>query len=419
MIISAINGVNLNPYKKSKINTNKNIKPDVQNSKTILSTGNYGKAQVRKHPSFGFDPFILGYLAFYAATVGAAVYQSNLDDKKRAEEQRKLREQERRDVESIAKKFNVSIDDAENYHGNFLRHAAIPLRNNGNEVGLNAVQGYGIEKYRLAMDLIAPVVAKSRDSYLGYKAEIPNGVLLYGPTGGGKTYIADKVCEHLQYCGVKIKNVELDGNNHAKNVRNIKEAFSQAEENYKETGKFTIINFPQDLDNYFMDRRKYPDCVKEVRTLLNCSEKCASKGVVWMGTANNPQMIDAALLRPGRADLKLPIGDMEDFAIGDMIKYTLYKYDERESSEDFDYKKTVDSINSSNIVYTPAELELFVSRAKSHKISPEQKISADMVIAEMEQYRQNDFPTLTEEMQKLFQEDKDYISSIDKPNEEK
>ena len=269
------------------------------------------------------------------------------------------------------------------------------------------------------MDVIAPVIAKSKGQYLGYRGKVPNGVLLYGPSGGGKTYMADKVCEHLKYFDVPVENIELTETNHAKNVRDIQNAFKNAEENFKNTGKITVINFTRDVDNFFMDRRNHPECVKEVRALLKCMENCAERGAVWMGTANNPQMIDAAILRPGRTDVKLPVGDMQDFAVGDMIKYTLYKYDEQKSSEDFDYQKLVDFMKDNTLTFTPAELELFVNQSINHKLAPSQAVTADMVIAEMQRYSQNDFPTLNDEMKKRFADDKSYMDSIDSSNEEK
>ncbi len=421
MKISAINGLNPTKVnKKSFVNFNRENKGQYTSNAINMPNDNYGKAQIglnkKYNPSFGFDLFTLGmigYALLYAGILGAGVYQTNLDEKKRAEESRKLEQETQNSINSISQKLNVSYDEAKDYHYSFLRLADIPFQNNGHERGLNAVQGYGVEKYRLSMDVIAPIVAKSKDQYLGYNGKVPNGVLLYGPTGGGKTYISDKVCDHLKYLGLPVEDIELDENNHAKNVRNIQNAFKKAEETYNQTGKITMINFKQDVDNFFLDRRNHPECIKEVRALLKCMENCAEKGAVWIGTANNPQMIDSALLRPGRTDVKLPIGDMQDFAVADMIKYSLFKYDEKESAKDFDYQKVLDNMKDNLLVFTPAELELFVIQAINHKLAPSQHLSADMIIAEMEHYSQNDFPTLTEEMKQRFKEDKIYMTSLE------
>ncbi len=419
MKITALNGIKYGSLNKKKPLYKTNIQTNT--GKISKPAGIYGNAQagINKQyvPSFGIiDPgtlAILGYALFYAGVLGAGVYQTNLDEKKRAEEQARVERERDNSIKNIAKEFRVSYEDAKNYHYSFLRLAEIKKSNDGHEIGLNAVQGYGVEKYKLAMDLIAPIVSESTGQYLGYSKQLPNGVLLYGPTGGGKTYMADKVCEHLRFLGMKVADVELSETNHSQNVRTIQKAFADAKENYEKTGKVTLINFVQDIDNFFLDRREHPECIKEVRTLLKCGDKCAQNGAVWIGTANNPQLMDSAILRPGRADLKLPIGDMEDFAVADMIKYTLYKFDEQKSTENFDYQKLIDTMKEDMLVYTPAELDLFIGKAKNHKLSPQQPITADMVIAEMKEYNQNDFPTLNDEIKRRFNEDKEYIEKLD------
>ncbi len=423
MRISALNGTKLNSFSLRK-NVPKINNAGIEKENNLQKmTNSYGKAQIviNRHynPSFGMDPVmlaaILGYALFYTGVVGASVYKTNLDEKERAEEQARIEKETNDSINNISQKFGVSYEDAKNYHYSFLRLADIPITNDGNEKGLNAVQGYGVEKYKLAMDLIAPIVSASTGQYLGYSKQLPNGVLLYGPTGGGKTYMADKVCEHLRYLGMKVTDVDLSETNHSQNVRTIQKAFSDAKENYEKTGKITLINFKQDIDNFFMDRRNHPECVREIRALLKCSDKCAQKGAVWIGTANNPQLMDPAILRPGRADLKIPIGNMEDFAVSDMIKYTLYKYGEQNSAQDFDYQKVIDTMKDDMLIYTPAELELFVSKARHHKAFPEQLITADMIIAEMKIYNQEDFPTMNDEMICRFNEDKEYVGKLDIP----
>lgn len=423
MRISALNGTKYNSVIKTQLLKPKNSIELSRENNIQKASGNYGQAQIninkQYNPSFGMDPVtlaaIIGYALFYAGVVGAGVYQTNLDEKKRAEEQAKIEKETNDSITGISQRFRVPFEEAKKYHYSFLRLADIPMTNDGNEIGLNAVQGYGVEKYKLAVDLIAPFVAQSKGEYLSYSKQLPNGVILYGPSGGGKTYMADKVCEHLRYLGMKVSDVELSETNHSQNVRTIQKAFADAQENYEKTGKLTLINFTQDVDNFFMDRRNHPECLKEVRALLKCGDKCAQKGAIWIGTANNPQLMDSAVLRPGRADLKIAVGDMEDFAVSDMIKYTLYKYGEQSSAESFDYQKIIDTMKEDMLIYTPAELELFVSRAINHKIIPDQPVSADMIIAEMKTYNKSDFPTLTDEMKRRFKEDREYMEKLDIP----
>ena len=123
MKISALNSINqqrTNNQNITKLNRQNNIN-NFQNENTSLPVGNYGQAQVglnkKYNPSFGFDPVMalafLGYALFYAGSVGLAVYQSNLDDKKRAEEAKRVAEETENSINEISKKLNVSYKEAQ------------------------------------------------------------------------------------------------------------------------------------------------------------------------------------------------------------------------------------------------------------------------------------------------------------------
>ena len=215
----------------------------------------------------------------------------------------------------------------------------------------------------------------------------------------------------MEHFGVNVENIVLDPNDHDGNAQKITEAFSKGKERYKETKKQTVINFVQDMDNFLVDRNKKLDFVKETSALLYGADNCAKDGVIWMCTANNPRNIDPALLRPGRADVKLAIGNMEKFAVADMLKYSLFKYGEKNSAENFNFNKVVQEMEKNEDVFTPAELELFVREAIKKRTIPHEQITAEMVIAEIERYKQEDFITLDTETRKKFKEDQDYVKS--------
>lgn len=378
-------------------------------------TDKYERTEInsgKKHPRFGFiDPVSAGSFLLLIGTYAAGVYKTNLDEKRRAEEEKRVKELRENKINEVSNTLNISREQAESYHDYFLKYASIDPTNDGNEKGLNAVMGYGIEKYRLASEVIAPLVANSMNYYY-FEAAIPNGVLLYGPTGGGKTYIASKVCEHLNHFGIKTKEIELKQGNYSENAQIIRDAFKKAEEDYKEKEIYTVLNFTQDFDTIFPDRNIKPEAIEQIGAFINCADNCAQKGAVWIGTTNNPKLVDSAILRPGRADVKMPIGNMEKFAISDTIKYYLYKHDEELSANNFDYEKIINTIKEENLNFTPAEYELFIKKAKIKKPFNE-NITTDMFINEMIKYNKNDFPSLDEESIKKFKNDREYVESID------
>ena len=104
---------------------------------------------------------------------------------------------------------------------------------------------------------------------------------------------------------------------------------------------------------------------------------------------------------------------MEDFAIADMLKYVLYKIDEKDSAEDFDFQKVVDKIKEEGIAYTPAELELFVKDAKKHNPTPENFLTAELVMQEIDSYNEKNEPTLTPDMLEKFKQDREYVKNLD------
>ncbi|MCD7879190.1 MAG: ATP-binding protein [Candidatus Gastranaerophilales bacterium] len=416
MIISALNGSI--PLKNSYTSNKKSSKQQTTNpiQKNISQSKEENSVKNRKNaysPSFGMDPFFIMacalYGGFYALTCSIAMYQTEKMDKERAEERLKLAQEQNKRIKQTSNELGVTAEEAETYLYDFISRAEIKPSNDGNEIGLNAVRGYGVEKYKLAVDFIAPVISAQETKNT---SRVPNGMILYGPTGGGKTYMSDKVCEHLEHFGTKTTKIELDPIDHEKNCETIQKAYFDGIQDYKTTGKFTVINFVNDVDNLLPDRRYDNSAKKEIGLLLRYTEDSASKGVVWLATANNPKDIDPAILRPGRMDFKLPVGNMEKFAIADMVKYSLIKYDEYDKDKKFKYDKIVNFIDENNQNFTPSELEFFVESAKNHKENPNEKINADMVLAEMQEYIGNDFQTLDEKTVKKFKEDQFYMDTI-------
>ncbi len=385
-------------------------------------TANQTKQNVFKNepykPSFGFDPFILGlygvYMLFYAGAVVVANRKIHYDEMESELAAKKVAEEEQKKLNDISNTYGISINEAKEYQWQFLKRASIPQKCNGDEIGMNAVMGYEFEKYKLAMDVIVPVVnAQNGDT----NAKVPNGVILYGPPGGGKTYIADKLGEHLQYFHTNIEDIDFSESNHEENVEKIVKAFTDAEENFKETGKYTLIRLPEDIDLTLVDRnRKDAAYTAETAAMIKYAENCSQRGAIWLSTANNPRNIDNAILRPGRADVKIPIGNMKDYAVADMIRYSLYRNGEEKSVGNFNYKKVTDTMNEKKYVHTPYELEYFVMSAKAHKTQPDANLNADMVIAEMVDYNENDFPVLDSQTRKKFKQDQNFMEST-KTNE--
>ncbi len=175
-----------------------------------------------------------------------------------------------------------------------------------------------IEAIRDAVEL--PFLHK--DLFKEHQLRPPKGVLLYGPPGCGKTLIAKAVANSLakkvaEVTGrpegraffLNIKGPELLNKYVGETERHIRLIFQRARE--KATDGTPVIVFFDEMDSIFRTRGSgvssdvettiVPQLLSEidgVETLEN---------VVVIGASNREDMIDPAILRPGRLDVKIKI----------------------------------------------------------------------------------------------------------------
>jgi transitional endoplasmic reticulum ATPase len=138
------------------------------------------------------------------------------------------------------------------------------------------------------------------------------GVLLYGPPGTGKTLLAKAVANEAESNFISIKGPELLNKFVGESEKGVREVFSKARENAP-----TVIFFDE-IDSVAGERgRQSGDSgvgermVSQLLTELDGLEEL--EDVVVIATTNRPDLIDSALLRPGRLDrhVHVPVPDEE------------------------------------------------------------------------------------------------------------
>ncbi|MFB6167647.1 MAG: CDC48 family AAA ATPase [Haloferacaceae archaeon] len=136
------------------------------------------------------------------------------------------------------------------------------------------------------------------------------GVMLYGPPGTGKTLLAKAVANQAESNFISIKGPELLNKFVGESEKGIREVFSKARENAP-----TVIFFDE-IDAIAGERgRNGTDSgvgermVSQLLTELDGLETL--EDVVVIATSNRPDLIDSALLRPGRLDrhIHVPVPD--------------------------------------------------------------------------------------------------------------
>ncbi|GAB3417899.1 CDC48 family AAA ATPase [Haloparvum alkalitolerans] len=136
------------------------------------------------------------------------------------------------------------------------------------------------------------------------------GVLMYGPPGTGKTLLAKAVANEADSNFISIKGPELLNKFVGESEKGVREVFSKARENAP-----TVVFFDE-IDSIATERgRNQSDSgvservVSQLLTELDGLESL--EDVVVIATTNRPDLIDSALLRPGRLDrhVHVPVPD--------------------------------------------------------------------------------------------------------------
>ncbi|EMA42199.1 ATPase AAA [Halococcus morrhuae DSM 1307] len=136
------------------------------------------------------------------------------------------------------------------------------------------------------------------------------GVMMYGPPGTGKTLLAKAIANEAQSNFISIKGPELLNKFVGESEKGVREVFSKARENAP-----TVIFFDE-IDAIAGERgRNMGDSgvgervVSQLLTELDGLEEL--EDVVVIATSNRPDLIDSALLRPGRLDrhVHVPVPD--------------------------------------------------------------------------------------------------------------
>jgi proteasome-associated ATPase len=160
------------------------------------------------------------------------------------------------------------------------------------------------------------------DMFLEHKLQPPKGILLYGPPGCGKTLIAKAVANSLarrvaEKTGnhearsyfLNIKGPELLNKYVGETERQIRLIFQRAREKSEEGNP--VIVFFDEMDSLFRTRGTgissdiestiVPQLLAEIDGVESL------KNVIVIGASNREDLIDPAILRPGRLDVKIKI----------------------------------------------------------------------------------------------------------------
>lgn len=227
------------------------------------------------------------------------------------------------------------------------------MRGGGN--GFTDVAGLDDIKAKMTRNFIA--IVKNPDLARTFRIEPPNGLLLWGPPGNGKSFISKKLAEEsgLLYATVNpgdLGSIFIHGTQGL-----IADMFTKCERMAakEKSGVLLVIEEFDSLvpsrSSSTGDSNSRNDEVAEFLTRLN---NCASKGVYVIATTNRIDAIDPAIMRKGRMDEVIYV-DMPD----EQVRLKLFQLELNDRPHDeLDFNKLVkmtDGFSSGDISYLVKE----------------------------------------------------------------
>jgi transitional endoplasmic reticulum ATPase len=177
--------------------------------------------------------------------------------------------------------------------------------------GFGAIAGMQELKDVLYNDIIRAL--NEPELYERYGVTIPNGMLLYGPPGCGKTFIAERFSEEVGFNFLHLKPSDLKSKWVNDTELKIASIFKNAVDNAPSIifiDEFDAVVPTREGDLHEMN-------ASAVNELLIHMSNCSERGVFVIAASNRPEKIDPAILRTGRIDriVYLPPPDYEARAL--------------------------------------------------------------------------------------------------------
>lgn len=240
-----------------------------------------------------------------------------------------------------------------------------PIKKKGE--GFAAVAGMEELKQQLREEVIEPL--HNPEEYHRYGVTIPNGMLLYGPPGCGKTFFAKHFAEEVGFNFMCITPATLKSRYVNATQENIAKMFKEAEDSAP------IVIFIDEINELVPnrdDRNVHEMSRSAVNEMLAQMDRTGEKGIFIIGATNYPNMIDPAILRAGRLEKKYYIGvpDME----ARMALFRLY-LEKRPYDFGLDYQKLAAMTNN----YVSADIQLIVNDASRNALRQHCKITMELL----------------------------------------
>lgn len=180
----------------------------------------------------------------------------------------------------------------------------LPIPQQANKITWDMIGGYEDVKKEIRDYLELPL--KNRELAKRYGLKLPNGILLFGPPGCGKSMMMKALASETGINFIYVNISDIMSKWYGESENRLKELFNNARRNAP------CILFFDEIDTIGVKRESHTgDSVTPRLLSLMLSEIDginSDDGVIIVGSTNVPQLLDKALLRAGRFDKLIYIG---------------------------------------------------------------------------------------------------------------